>query len=70
MDAHRRALTDFGMAGLRDGLQPGLTERALADLVERAYIALGGTNVIHFFGVINDRSVDRRANAICRQPQS
>ena len=45
------ALTDFGMAGLRDGLQPGLTERALADLVERAYIALGGTNVIHFFGV-------------------
>src|SRR6516162_3930083 len=23
----------------------------LADLVERAYIALGGTNVIHFFGV-------------------
>ena len=45
------ALTDFGMAGLRDGLQPGLTERSLADLVERAYIALGGTNVIHFFGV-------------------
>jgi Xaa-Pro dipeptidase len=45
------ALTDRGMAGLRDGLRPGLTERELADLVERAYIALGGTNVIHFFGV-------------------
>src|ERR1700751_3152043 len=45
------ALTDRGMAALRDGLRPGLTERALADLVERAYIALGGTNVIHFFGV-------------------
>src|SRR5262249_3231343 len=45
------ALTDRGMAGLRDGLKPGLTERALADLVERAYIVLGGTNVIHFFGV-------------------
>src|SRR5262249_56835365 len=45
------ALTDFGMAGLRDGLQSGLTERSLADLVERAYIVLGGTNVIHFFGV-------------------
>jgi Xaa-Pro aminopeptidase len=45
------ALTDRGMAGLRDGLRPGLTERELGDLVERAYIALGGTNVIHFFGV-------------------
>jgi Xaa-Pro dipeptidase len=44
-------LTDRGMAALRDGLRPGLTERELADLVERAYIALGGTNVIHFFGV-------------------
>jgi Xaa-Pro aminopeptidase len=45
------ALTDRGMAALRDGLRPGLDERELADLVERAYIALGGTNVIHFFGV-------------------
>jgi Xaa-Pro dipeptidase len=45
------ALTDRGMTALRDGLRPGLSERALADLVERSYIALGGTNVIHFFGV-------------------
>jgi Xaa-Pro dipeptidase len=45
------ALTDRSMAALRDGLRPGLTERELADLVERAYVALGGTNVIHFFGV-------------------
>ena len=45
------ALTDRGMMALRDGLQPGLSERQLADLVERSYIALGGTNVIHFFGV-------------------
>jgi Xaa-Pro dipeptidase len=45
------ALTDRGMAALRDGLRPGLTERELADLVERSYIALGGTNVIHYFGV-------------------
>jgi Xaa-Pro aminopeptidase len=45
------ALTDRGLAALRGGLRPGLTERELADLVERAYIALGGTNVIHFFGV-------------------
>jgi Xaa-Pro dipeptidase len=45
------ALTDRGMAALRDGLQPGLTERELADLVERAYIVHGGANVIHYFGV-------------------
>jgi Xaa-Pro aminopeptidase len=32
-------------------LRPGLTERDLADLVERSYIRLGGSNVIHFFGV-------------------
>jgi Xaa-Pro dipeptidase len=45
------ALTDRGMAALRDGLRPGLTERELADLVERSYIAVGGTNVIHYFAV-------------------
>jgi Xaa-Pro dipeptidase len=44
-------LTDRGMNALRDGLRPGLTERELGDLVERSYISLGGTNVIHFFGV-------------------
>src|SRR5580658_4040441 len=45
------ALTDRGMMALRDNLRSGLSERDLADLVERSYIALGGTNVIHFFGV-------------------
>jgi Xaa-Pro dipeptidase len=45
------ALTDRGMIALRDGLRPGLSERDLADLVERSYVALGGTNVIHYFGV-------------------
>jgi Xaa-Pro dipeptidase len=45
------ALTDRGMMALRENLRPGLSERDLADIVERAYIALGGTNVIHFFGV-------------------
>jgi len=45
------ALSDRGMAGLRDGLRPGRSERELADLVEHSYIALGGTNVIHYFGV-------------------
>jgi Xaa-Pro dipeptidase len=45
------ALTDRGMMALRDNLRPGLSERELGDIVERAYIAFGGTNVIHFFGV-------------------
>jgi Xaa-Pro dipeptidase len=45
------ALTDCGMTALRDGLRPGLSERDLADLVERSYVRLGGSNVIHFMGV-------------------
>jgi len=45
------SFSDRGMAGLRDGLRPGLTERQLGDLVERAYVADGGTNVIHFLGL-------------------
>jgi Xaa-Pro dipeptidase len=43
-------LSDRGMAGLRDGLSVGLNERALGDLIERAYMREGGTNVIHFIG--------------------
>jgi Xaa-Pro aminopeptidase len=43
--------SDRGMAGLRDGLQAGRTERELGDLVERAYVANGATNWIHYFGV-------------------
>jgi Xaa-Pro aminopeptidase len=43
--------SDLGMLALRDGLRAGLTERELGDLVERAYVAQGGVNVIHFFGV-------------------
>lgn len=45
------ALSDRGMLALRDGVRPGLTERELGDLVERAYVPLGGTTVIHFIGV-------------------
>jgi Xaa-Pro dipeptidase len=45
------ALTDRGMAALRDELRPGLSERELGDVVERAYVSLGGSNVIHYFGV-------------------
>jgi Xaa-Pro dipeptidase len=43
--------TDRGMAGLRDGLQAGLTERELDDLIERAYVAQGAVNFIHYIGV-------------------
>jgi Xaa-Pro aminopeptidase len=45
------AFTDRGLMALRDGLKPGLSERQLGDLVERAYLADGGTNVIHYFAV-------------------
>jgi len=45
------ALTDRGMMALRQALQPGLSERELADIVERGYVAHGGTTVIHFIGV-------------------
>jgi Xaa-Pro aminopeptidase len=45
------ALSDRGMLALRDGLHAGATERELGDVVERGYVALGGTTVIHFIGV-------------------
>ncbi len=43
-------LSDRGMAGLRDGLRPGRTERELGDLIERAYVTAGGGHGIHFIG--------------------
>ena len=43
-------LTDRAVEALRAGARPGLDERELADLVERAYIALGGLTHIHYFG--------------------
>jgi len=45
------AFSDAGVMALRDGLKPGLTERQLGDLIERAYVAEGGTNAIHFISV-------------------
>lgn len=49
------AFSDAGMLGLRNGLRAGLNERALGDLVERAYVADGGTNVIHYIGITSMR---------------
>ena len=42
-------LTDQAIASLEDGARPGMTEPQLGDLVERAYVAEGGTNHIHYF---------------------
>jgi Xaa-Pro aminopeptidase len=43
------ALTDAAIVALRDGARPGIDERELGDLVERAYVARGGTTHIHYF---------------------
>jgi Xaa-Pro dipeptidase len=43
-------LSDCAMHALRESLKPGLNERELGNLVERAYVGEGGVNVIHYFG--------------------
>jgi Xaa-Pro aminopeptidase len=43
-------LSDRGMAALRQALAVGTSERELADAIERAYVAQGGTTVIHYVG--------------------
>jgi len=45
------ALSDRAIAALHRELRIGLTERDLADMVERAYVPFGGTTHIHYFGV-------------------
>ena len=50
--------SDLGMAALRDGLQIGMSERELGDLVERAYVAQGATNVIHYIGTTSMSAPD------------
>ena len=42
-------LTDAAVVALRDGARPGVDERELGALVERAYAARGGTTHIHYF---------------------
>jgi Xaa-Pro dipeptidase len=44
------ALSDRSIAALEENLRPGITEHDLADIVERAYVPLGGKTLIHFFG--------------------
>ncbi|MGB9396055.1 MAG: M24 family metallopeptidase [Pseudolabrys sp.] len=50
--------SDLGMTALRDGLKTGMNERELGDLVERAYISQGATNVIHYIGVTDMNAPD------------
>ena len=45
------AFSDAGFASLLAGTRPGLTERDLGNLVERAYVGEGGTTFIHYIGV-------------------
>ena len=45
------ALSDAGFEELLKNTKPGMTERDLGNLVERAYVGEGGTTFIHFIGV-------------------
>jgi Xaa-Pro aminopeptidase len=45
------AFSDAGFDSLLKGTRPGLTERQLGNLVERAYVGEGGTTFIHYIGV-------------------
>jgi len=44
------ALTDLGMQALKDALKPDVTEHALGNAIERAWVAHGASTVIHFIG--------------------
>jgi Xaa-Pro aminopeptidase len=50
--------SDLGMAALRDGAKIGMNERELGDVVERAYISQGATNVIHYIGTTSMAASD------------
>jgi Xaa-Pro aminopeptidase len=57
-------LSDAGFKALLESTRPGLTERELANLVERAYVGQGGTTFIHYIGV-----AAMAAPHICVPPQ-
>ncbi|MBS3941316.1 MAG: M24 family metallopeptidase [Actinobacteria bacterium] len=56
-------LSDLAALALRDGVAEGTTDHEMADLVERAYVPLGGTTHIHYFGVTPMAAPDRGAPA-------
>jgi Xaa-Pro dipeptidase len=45
------AFSDAGFKELLENTRPGMSERVLGDLVERAYVREGGTTFIHYIGV-------------------
>jgi Xaa-Pro dipeptidase len=49
-------LTDRAVRALRDHARPGMDERELSDLVERQYVARGGTTHIHYFAATSMRA--------------
>jgi len=44
------ALSDAGIAALVNETRIGMTERELANLVERSWVGHGGTTMIHYIG--------------------
>jgi Xaa-Pro aminopeptidase len=58
------ALSDAGLKELVTHIRPGLSERELANLVERAYVGQGGSTFIHYIGVTS-----MAAPHICVPPQ-
>jgi Xaa-Pro dipeptidase len=52
------ALSDAGMAALVGGTRPGMSEHDLGNMIERAYVGLGGTHVIHFIGTTSMAAPD------------
>jgi len=44
-------LSDLAAVSLRDNIHVGMVDHEFADLVERAYVPLGGTTHIHYFGL-------------------
>jgi Xaa-Pro aminopeptidase len=58
------AFSDAGFDSLLKNTKPGMTERELGNLVERAYVGEGGTTFIHYIGVTS-----MAAPHICVPPQ-
>jgi Xaa-Pro aminopeptidase len=52
------ALSDAGMAALIAGTKPGMSEHELGNMIERAYVGLGGAHGIHFIGTTSMRDPD------------
>jgi Xaa-Pro dipeptidase len=52
------AMTDDAMRALQTEAQPGMTERELGNVVERAYVGSGGTTHIHYFGMTSMTAPD------------